>query len=246
MFLLYELTLTPIRFLTVYVAQGFICIWFAYLAYRILKRDRKRINFIFAGFYLSAVVGLFFNFIYAPLTNENIVRVLNYLTNFGIFYSPIFLVVFELILLKSEKFINTFKQLLILIGFGFFMFSMIFFVLTDDWGVKLNADTEWSPEWSLAFFLYLIIGESLFAIVPLLYLSIKIYNKFEDEQLKRKWKYFIFGFCALSIFMYGIFLSNFLASYDLNIRLVMGVIGLLCAFSGGYLMYSGVGRQLEK
>ncbi|MFX1574789.1 MAG: hypothetical protein ACFFB0_18795 [Promethearchaeota archaeon] len=244
MFLIYQLTVT--RALTVYVAQGLVCAWFAYLAYRILKRDRKRINLIFAGFYLSAVIGLFFNFIYAPLADETVVKYLNYITNFGIFYSPIFLVVFDLILLKSEKVINTFKQLLILIGFGIFIFCMIFFIETPDWGITLNADTDWSPEWSLPFFLYLIIGVSLFAVGPKLYLSFKIYNKFEDEQLKKKWKFFIFGFCALIIFMYGIFLSNFLASYDINIRLVMGIIGLLLAISGGYLMYSGVGRQLEK
>ena len=236
----------PIRVITIYVAQGLVCAWFIYLAYRILKRDRKRLNIIFSGFFLSVVLGMIVNFIYGPIANEDIVLVLNYITNFGIFYAPIFLVVFDLILLKSEKIITTVKQLLILIGFGVFMFCMIFFVLTPDWGVTLNEDTNWSPEWSLPFFLYLIIGESLFAIGPVLYLSFKVYNKFEDEQLKKKWKYFIFGYSALIIFMYGIFLSNFLASYDINIRTIMGAIGIILAIAGGYLMFSGVGRQLEK
>ncbi|MFW9881889.1 MAG: hypothetical protein ACFFG0_53175, partial [Candidatus Thorarchaeota archaeon] len=125
----------------------------------------------------------------------------------------------------------------------FYMFSMIFFVLAGEgWGVSLNVD--WAPVWELPFFLYLVIGETLFAIGPLLYLSFQIYNKFEDQQLKKKWKFFILGVIALIGFMYGIFFSNFL---DIKIvRTLMGAIGVILAIIGGYMMYNGVGRQLEK
>lgn len=235
---------SPMRVLTIYVAQGLACVFFIFLTYKILKRDRKRLNLIFSGTYISAIIGLIINMIYGPIANEDIVRILNYLTNFGIFYSPIFLVVFDLILLKSEKVITTAKQLAILIGFGILMFCMIFFVLTEDWGVSINEETKWSPVWEFPFFLYLVITESVFAVGPSLYLSFQIYQKFEDDQLKKKWRYFIFGFCAFIIFMYGIFFSNLL---DIAIiRTLMGGIGLILAIAGGYLMYNGVGRQLEK
>ncbi|MFX1523261.1 MAG: hypothetical protein ACFFCC_07155 [Promethearchaeota archaeon] len=240
---LYQLE-NPMRIITIYVAQMLVCLWFAYLAYRILKRDRKRLNIIFAGFYLSGVIGNIFNFIYGPIPYIGAVLVLNYLTNFGIFYAPIFLVVFDLMLLKSEKVINTTKQLLILIGYGIAMFCMIFFIITPGWGVTLGPTTEWSPVWALPFFLYLICIESIFAVGPILYLSFRVYNKFEDEQLKKKWKQFIYGFCALIVFLYAIFISNFL-----NISIVRTVavgIGIICALVGGYLMYNGVGRHLEK
>ncbi|MFX0043088.1 MAG: hypothetical protein ACFE8L_09260 [Candidatus Hodarchaeota archaeon] len=231
------------RVLTIYGAQGLACVFLMFIAYKILKRDRKRLNLIFSGTYISAAVGLIINMIYAPIANEDIVLILNYLTNFGIFYSPIFLVVFELILLKSEKVITTTKQLAILIGYGILMFCMIFFVITEDWGVTINEETEWSPVWELPFFLYLVLIESI-AVLPLLYLSFQIYQKFEDNQLKKKWRFFIFGFCAFIIFMYAIFISNFL---DISvIRTLMGGIGLILAILGGYLMYNGVGRQLEK
>jgi len=236
----------PMRFITIYVAQMLVCLWFAYLAIRILTRDRKRLNLIFAGFYISGVIGNIFNFIYGPIANEEIVLVLNYLTNFGLFYAPIFLVVFELILLRSEQVINTTKQLAILIGFGILMFCMIFFVLTPGWGVSLNDSTNWAPVWELPFFLYVICIESIFAVGPIFYLSFRVYKKFEDEQLKTKWKKFILGFCALMVFVYGIFLSNFLASLGINIRTVMGIVGIIAGIAGGYLMYTGVGRQLEK
>ena len=237
---LYQLTLT--RALTVYLAQGLLCFFFIFLAYKILKRDRKRLNIIFSGFYLSAGIGLLINFIYAPLDNVDVILFLNYLTNFGIFYSVIFLVVFDLILLKSEKVITPIKQLGILIAFGIAMFCMIFFVYVEGLGVEIDPES-WSPIWNLPFFLYLLIIESI-PTGLFFYFSFQIYKKFEDEQLRKKWKFFIFGTTAIIIFMYGIFISNFLN--DPTFRLIMGAIGLILAIAGGYLMYNGVGRQLEK
>ncbi|MFX0018479.1 MAG: hypothetical protein ACFFBT_07720 [Promethearchaeota archaeon] len=235
------LFITTTRIITIYVAQGLIFLFFLFLAFKILKRDRKRLNIIFAGFYLSAAVGLFVNFIYGPLEDVTVVLILNFITNFGIFYSPIFLVVFNLIILKSEKIITTSKQLAVLIIYGIVMFCMMIFLLIPGYGVTFNA--KWSPVWSLPFFIYLLIIESV-AVVPLLILSFQIYAKFEDVNLKKKWRLFIFGFCALIIFMYGIFVSNWLN--DDNFRLIMGIIGLILAIAGGYLIYSGVGRQIEK
>jgi len=236
------------RILTIYVAQGIVCFYFLFLAYKILKRDRKRLNLIFAGFYISPVIGFIVNFIYGPLTDETLVIALNFITNFGIFFSPIFIVVFDLILLKSEKVINTTKQLAILILYGIALFSMIFFVFIEDMGVEMALGAtgeapDWSPHWMLPFFLYVVIVES-FAVVVSLYLSLKIYKKFEDEQLRKKWKLFIIGFCCLIIFMYGIFISNLLNNS--TFRLIMGATGLILAIASGYLIYTGVGRQLEK
>ncbi|MHA2038898.1 MAG: hypothetical protein ACW98X_20895 [Promethearchaeota archaeon] len=232
----------PMRVITIYLAQMLVCLWDAYLAYCILKRDRKRLNFIFAGFYLFGVIGNIFNFIYGPIPIVEVVLILNFLTNFFLYFSPIFFVVFELMLLKSEKYINTKKQLLILIGYGILMFCMIFFVITPDWGVYINP--KWQPVWSLPIFLYVIIGESIFAVGPVLYLSYRAYYKFEDDLLKKKWKNFIYGFCAFMIFLYTIAISNFLN--DPNVRIGAMSIGIICAIVGGYLMYIGVMRQLEK
>ncbi|MBY9003817.1 MAG: hypothetical protein KGD73_07585 [Candidatus Lokiarchaeota archaeon] len=234
--------LTPMRIITIYVAQGVIFAFFLFLAIKILKRDRKRLNVIFAGFYISPVFGMFVNFIYGPMTDVNLVLVLNFVTNFGIFYSPIFLVVFDLILLKSEKVITTTKQTLIFLAYGIALFSMVFFLFIPGAGVTLNAN--WSPVWSLPFFIYVISVVSIGAVIPFLYLSLQIYKKFEDDILKKKWKFFIYGFFCLLVFLYGIFISN-----TLNIdifRTLLGLVGLILAIIAGYLMYSGVGRQLEK
>ena len=217
---------------------------FLYLAIRILLRDRKRLNVIFAGLYISPVIGLLINFIYAPLTDVNIVLILNFFTNFGIFYAPIFIVVFDLILLKSEKVISTGKQLVILIVYGIAMFGMLIFIFIPDFGVTINQGTNWSPVWSLPFFTYVVLVETIGALIPSLIFSFQIYKKFEDEVLKKKWRFFIFGFIALMTFMYAIFISNYLG--DPTIRLIIGIMGLILAILGGFLMYFGVGQQIEK
>lgn len=229
------------RIITVYVAQGFMCLFFLFLAYKILKRDRKRLNIIFSGFYISPAVGFIINFIYAPLTIGSVVLMLNFLTNFFIFYSSIFIVVFNLILLKSEKAITTRKQLIILIAYGIAMFSMIVFLFIPGYGVYFNPN--WSPVWSVPFFLYVVAIETI-GILPALYLSFQIYKKLEDELLKKKWKFFIIGLCLIFVFLYGIFISNVL-NIDI-FRTIIGVVGLILALVGAYMMFYGVGRQIEK
>jgi hypothetical protein len=199
---------------------------------------------IFSGFYLSGVIGTLINFIYGPIDNPDIVLILNFFTNYGIFYSPIFLVIFDLILLKSEKIITTAKQLVVLIVFGIAMFGMFFLLFIPGYGVEINATTNWSPVWSPYFFLYVVLIETIGAVIPIYYLSLKVYKKFEDNVLQKKWKFFIYGFSALAVFMYGIFVSNTLN--NATFRIVMGFIGLILALVGGYLMYYGVGRSLSK
>jgi hypothetical protein len=236
--------LTLPRIITIYFGQGLLFVFFIFLAYKILKRDRKRLNLIFSGFFLSPVVGTLINFIYGPIDNPEIVMILNFFTNFGIFYAPIFLVVFDWILLKSEKVITTAKQLVVLIVFGIAMFGMFILLFFPGLGVEINSLTNWSPVWSPYFFLYVILVETIGAVIPIYYLSLQIYKKFEDQVLQKKWKFFIYGFTALAIFMYGIFVSNTLNNS--TFRIIMGFIGLILALGGGYLMYYGVGRSLSK
>ncbi|MEJ2279307.1 MAG: hypothetical protein P8Y70_16430 [Candidatus Lokiarchaeota archaeon] len=176
--------LTPIRFLTVYIVQGAIFIFFLYLAYKILKRDTKRLNLIFSAFYISEAIGLLMNFIYAPLTVEIPVKILNFTTNFFLFFGPVFLLIFVLILLKSEKIINTTKQLIIIILYGIAIFGMIFITFIPNVGVHLSASNNWTPIWNIPFFIYIISIVTLFSTIPTLYYSYKVYRQFSNQQLK--------------------------------------------------------------
>ena len=93
-----------VRILQVYLIQGLVFLFFVYLSILILKRDRKRLNKIFSGFYILISLGLLFNFFYAPMRSDDLViviEILNFITNYCLLLGPIFLVVFQVILLKS-------------------------------------------------------------------------------------------------------------------------------------------------
>lgn len=234
---LYQLDLA--RIIQVYIVQGSIGVFFLILAYKILKRDTKRLNVIFSCFYLSVAAGVFVNFIYVPLTIEAIVLVLYYITIFFFLFAPIFFVVLELILLKSEKVITTAKQLTLIIIYGIVLLCMVFIPN----GVTINASTEWRPVWSVPYFIYTAIVITIGAIGPTLYLSSKIYKEFEDEKLKKKWGYFMIGLCGLIVLLYGTLVSNTLN--DQTFRTIWAIISLVMITIPPYLVYYGVGKELE-
>ncbi|MBD3229291.1 MAG: hypothetical protein GF329_13995 [Candidatus Lokiarchaeota archaeon] len=237
--------LDPVRFFQIYVIQGLIFAVCVFLGYRTLKRNNKRINVIFSGFYFSVAVGLFLNFIYAPLQIEGletVVLILNFLTNYFISLGPIFFVVFVLLIYKSGKIIDTNKQLLIIGSYAVILFLMVIFLPFR--GVIINSTTRWKPVYNLAFFLYLMITLFLGTTVPSLYYAMKIYINFSTKDLKKRWKYFIIGTVFLFLFMYGTFSANFL---DIQIfRTIWSLIGLFLVIAGIILIYFGVGRQIEK
>lgn len=232
------------RFIQVYIVQLMIGIILAIIAYLILKRDRKRLNVIFSGFYICCAVGIAINCIYAPLKDEEIVLWLNFATNFLFAFSPVFLVVFDLILLKSEKVMDSKKQLLIIVVYAAALLGLIFFIVQPEPGVIINADTEWRPVYTLPFYLYLMIVIISMSLLPTLYLSYKIYVKFEDDVLKRKWRFFYVGIIFIYAFAMGTFTMNYLN--DDAIRNAWALISLITSLLGPMMVYYGVGRQLEK
>jgi len=88
------------RLVSVFTSFGIMIFAFLFIAYKILSRDTKRLNMIFASFFFTVSIGLISNLIYYPLRDETVVTVLNTVTNAAVIFSLIFLVVFELILLK--------------------------------------------------------------------------------------------------------------------------------------------------
>ncbi len=120
-----------VRFFQIYIIQGLLFVLCVVLGYRTLKRNRNRLNLVFAGFYICIAIGLFLNFVYAPLQMPGlqvVVLFLNFLTNYFLTLGAIFFVIFELILIKSEKSITTKVQVLILVIYGLVLFIMILFL----------------------------------------------------------------------------------------------------------------------
>lgn len=228
------------RFIQIYIVQALVGVYFLLIAYKILKRDTKRLNLILSLFYIIGTIGIVLNCIYAPLTDETAVYILNFMTNYCFGLAPIFIVVFSLILLKSEKIITTKKQLLIIIIYGAILFCMI---LIPN-GVTINESTNWRPVWSVPFLIYVLIVISALGLIPTVYFGYEIFKRFEDKELKNKWKFFVIGIIGVYVFTFGTFISNTL-NID-SVRTIWSIISLGLNIVYPYFIYHGVGRQLKK
>ena len=226
------------RFLQIYVIQGGFSLLFLFMAYKVLKRGKKRLNLYLSSFYLSTTIGGILNIVYANIFDETIVFIMHFMTYFLFCLSMGFLLIFVLIFIKPAKQIKFKVQLLILIIFGLLILGHLLIPK----GIIIDESTNWKPDWSWIFFVYSIIVCSCVVIIPTIYYSIQIYVKFESEYLKRKWKYFLIGIFAYFFLYYGTSFSNTLNSD--TFRFVWSLISLPTLIAL-YLIYHGVGRQLE-
>ena len=226
------------RIVQIYVVQGIFALFFLYMAYKVLKRGTKRLNLYLGSFYLSTAIGGVLNMIYANIFNETIVYIMHFITYYLICFSLGFLMIFVLILIKPANQINLKIQILIVIIFGLLVLGLLFIPN----GIIINVSTNWKPNWSWPFFIYSIIVCSSVAIIPTTYYSYQIYTKFENQYLKKKWKYFFVGVFAYFFLYYGTSLSNTLN--DDIFRFIWSLISLPTLISL-YLIFHGVGRQLE-
>lgn len=234
---LYQLDLT--RIIQVYIVQLGMGIIYFIIGLMILKRDTKRLNQLFATFYLLSASATIINVIYASIFINPVVKILHFITYFLFCFAIIYLLVFNLIILKSEK-IFTIKKHNIIAGT---YAALLFVLILIPGGIIIDKSTDWKPVWSLPFLIYALIVISCCAIIPTTYFSIQIYRKLEDKTLKKKWAFYIlatFGYFAI---LYLSSISNFLN--DPTFRLITSIAGL-SLYGTAFLLYYGVGRQIEK
>jgi len=225
------------RFIQVFVVQGSFGLFFLLMAFRVLRREAKGLNNILASFYILTGVGVIINIIYVNIFIESVVLILHFLTYFLLCTSLIFLLLFILILYKSENVINVKMKLLLIIIFSILLLILWFF----PGGMTINDTTNWKPEWSVPFLVYSYIVCTIVVIGPSIFYSLKMYQRIEDNELKKKWKYFILGIISYFLLYYGTSLSNTLA--DPNFRFIWSILSLptLVAL---YFIYYGVAKQL--
>ncbi|MBD3193704.1 MAG: hypothetical protein GF317_01515 [Candidatus Lokiarchaeota archaeon] len=231
-----DLALDLARFILVYVVYGIYAFSYIFLAYKILKRNFSRLNFLLAGFYISGALGVIINFIYVFIYHQLIVIILYSLTFYFLCLSLFFLLMFIIVLKKSEKFISKGIQIIMFILFSIGVMSLFF--LTE--GVVINESTGWKPVWSLSFTIGSLILCNITAIIPTIYYSLKIYRQFSDPNLKRKWKYFLIGLLGYLFLYYGNTINLYLA-----VPMIRNIWGYLSMLSLPFLLsiYYGVGRS---
>jgi hypothetical protein len=229
------------RILQLFVIQLIIALFFVYLAFRILKKNKSRLNISFSLFYILTAIGAFINIIYSVIDNEIAVTTLNFITNFCVSFSLIFLYTTNQIILKSEVVFTKKDQLKITVLYGILLFLTVLFYPFGQ-GVIINESTNWKPLWKLPFFLYVVAIDTIIATIPILLTSIKIFREFKDEDLKKRWIFFLIGLGGLFAYMYGVFLNNFL---NQSLFRTIFTIYSLTVVLWVYLIYYGIGRQIK-
>ena len=225
------------RFLQVFVVQGFTGFFFLFIWFKIIKRESSGLNLILSNFYLFVAIGVVINIIYVTIFDELIVLILHFMTFYFLSLSLMFLLIFTLVLFKSEEIVTIRKQLILI-----FVYSVLFFGLCFiPNGIDINEATAWKPEWSWPFFFYSITLSSIIAIGPTIYYSLKIDRSFRFDNLRKKWRYFLIGIGGYFFLYYGTSLSNTLA--DPMFRLIWSFLSLPCLAST-YFIYYGVAKQL--
>lgn len=232
------------RLIKVYILQlGVGGIFFLFIAVLILQRSRKKLNIVFSMFFISVALGIITNVIYASISIEpliNVVKFLHILTFYLFTLAQVFLLTFNLILLKSEAIFGTLKQFLMIIIYSALL--SILFLVGMFGGVQLDPSTDWEPVWKLPFLLT-VLGICIpTLIIPILYFSLQIYNTFKNEELKRKWKFFLIGILLYFLMWAGTTISNYLA--EQLVRDLWAIIAFVSLLST-YTIYYGVGKQIN-
>jgi len=226
------------RLIWIYIIQLSFCFIFLLIAYRILKRNRSRLSIMLSFFYILNGIGFFlitirYNFIINP-----IVYILYILGVFLINISMIFILFFNLNLLKSQSQLSN-KKLLVII----FFYSIVFFpVLLIPNGITISEETNWFPVWSWQFFIIISIVMTVMMICPNIVISLKLYKMFEDDTLKKKFRLFFIG---VIILFFGWFASALYNTWDnIFFRSFWSIASIIVVISSATIIYYTWGRNI--
>lgn len=159
------------------------------------------------------------------------------MTYFFFCFAQIFLLIFNLIILRSDRIISKKKQFYILGIYAILLWGLL---LIPE-GIHINKSTYYRPQWNLAFFIYANLVWIGCAMIPTLYTSLKIYKSIDNNDLKRKWIYYLIGTIMIYIELFGVGVLIYIN--DPMLRLIWNIYDLTVIL-GAILIFYGVGRQL--
>lgn len=225
------------RFSLILITQLFVSGFFFYLAFKVLKRNFNPTTLTLSIFYIFPGTGFILNVIFLPLSSYLVGHILYFIAAFLIIFGAIFLVIFIKNLLKLEANFFSKQNLLIIVSYA----TLILFVLFFPGGITISEQTEWVPKWSWNFFIALCFLTACYGVVPTILLSMKLYKRFEDKNLKRKLRYFILGIIMMFFAYYGLLLYN--TWEELLFKRIWTFLSLVVV-PAGLLIYYGIGQNL--
>ncbi|MBD3350838.1 MAG: hypothetical protein GF364_05050 [Candidatus Lokiarchaeota archaeon] len=228
------------RIIQVYVIQLGLAILYLILGIKIIKRDKKKLNQIIFSFYVLVFFSGLMNVIYAAIENTAIIKILHYITICGTFLASLLVLIFNIIIWKSEKVFNLKKQMVVVILYLLLIAGLAF--LLPDYLI-MDESTGWKPYYKLEMWIY-VLGILTVTLVPNIRISLINHNNFKDAQLKKKWRFFMIGYIANYSLGYLIYTVNYIN--EPTARLMVSAIGLVLTIVTAIGIYNGLARQLSK
>ena len=225
------------RLILLFAFQGAVSLFFYYLGIKLLKRNLNRMSLILSSFYIVTGSGLLISVIYLPFRESLIGFIIYFIAAFLIPFGAIFLVLFIINLLYFDSKFSIKFQIAYMFIYGIFLFL----ILNIPEGIKISQETQWNPLYSWVFIMVFYFFFAASIIMPTIFFLLRLHNKFEDNKLKRKLRYFIIGISGMFITFYGLIL------YNSAINPIFKIIWIGLSFiviPSGYLIYYGIGRAL--
>ncbi|MHA1730555.1 MAG: hypothetical protein ACTSU5_01355 [Promethearchaeota archaeon] len=225
---------------------------FIFIGYRILSRNRALLNFQFALFFLVSGSSLIINVIYmftsggTYIINDDVYIVLNNLVNICVNSAWIFLYCFIMMVKKSEVEFTKKKQLLYILIFLALLSVLLFIpggVTPKSYNLSSEPVTYRRPLWSMTYFTYGIIVFLGLAVVAL-FQAIKVYGKFQDPSVKRKFLLFIIGMVMLTFLVSNNYLTNAEILGE-SYRSLSSYLTILIIIPSNIFIYYGVGKRID-
>ncbi len=172
-----------VRLLLVYFVKGFIGVFFLFLAFKLVKRDKSRLTLNISTYFLTGSIALILNAIQIPLRIYDFSYAFYYIIIYLIAIAPAFLIFYELDLLDVKNRWSIRKQFIVFIIYSVVIVLILFFVQ----GITFQpADNIWIPFWSWELFLTLVLFISLGYIVPNFILCYLVIRRFKQNWLKKR------------------------------------------------------------
>ena len=227
------------RIIQLFFLHGALIALFLYLSFKILQRNIKRINLLFSLFYLTNCLAVILNMVYALLFVNPLVLILAYSTVYLVCYAPVFILLIMIELSHSNPDFKSSKLVLIALIYTLSLSSIYFFLPLG--GITINYSTNWYPIWSSNFLIFVLFFLSFGILAPTFYLAFKVYAKFKDETLRKRWIYFLVSFAGFMFYVYANFISNYVLG---DIAYILMTIAFIILVPSILITYYSIGKRL--
>ena len=230
-----------LRIVTIFISQLILAIIFLFIAIKLLRRTRPRPIITLSMWYLLTTTGFVFNVLHVIIAafqpeNALLLIVIYFLSFYPLLFSPIFILIFIISILKLGDVFTIKKQLIITLVYGF-VTLLIFFIPEG-----ITFTEQWRPIYSWDFFTAIYISFTIFVTLPTIWYSRRLIKTFQDRILKKKLTTFLIGVFGMYLVVYGATL--YLTWKNPLFTTIWSVVTFFLMIPSGILIYLGIGREL--